>query len=628
MTSNNVVGSLTELWDQRIADSDKIKSLFKPLWDEASIFYMGSKRLSMPPGAEWMDPRIMNEFMLLTEQTIPQVVLGIMGDETSYKVRTPTLLGQKTGKRVKRMLDESMRKQNFAENLLEPIRRAYIFGEMPIKRVWHRQFGDRSRPVFDASGQPVAFRTDQVLEFNGPKNFYPELSRIWKSPELDGMGKHLWIVESMPMDIDEMNEFNKRFKDSTGSDFYQNLNQLTRKNFSASGTTEVRQYGQLGTLHNYNSDTSQFTGVADSQLNGMNSHEFRQCWGRVSESIMKYGDTQKRMQLFGPGGILVRDVPAPTYNHEHPYQFHPLLQLGREMYGRSPIHWAMTEIEQMSEFRNLRLADAWTQLLGTYVADRSAGFDENNFLLEPGGIWMYGSEDTDPIDARKVIAPMLRNPPSQAAFAEVSIMADHIRSLTGADMNTQGESFGARTTLGEVANIDNKHGARGRLMTTLFSIAVERNTLEENFKMHQAFQIEPLAFYEEDGTITEIRSDDLQLDVDVVMDTAEFGPLNGQEIQAIQAGLNMFMGDPETRALHNMPAIVEEFYNSAGLKNVETLLNTPEALASRGIDLEALRAIAVRRAAESSDGSIGSEPRPPAEAPPEESRPGNLSAPS
>lgn len=595
--TSNVHATLFDLWRARKIQSDGLRKFYEPEWRESISFYMNMLGMEMPAGAEWMRGELLPEFYIAVETVLPQLITRLYENPRSFSIEAPAL----TGTRTQRMIEKGVRQQRdraqFVQRSIPHIRTGLIQGHMVIKNYWLREVGQRMVPVFGnpklneqgelIPGDLLEHQIVDVMDYDGPWTDFCDLHKVWKSPATDWQGRPLWLLEEIPYDVDYMRYMQRRFQQTTGENLY---NEKALDSLFASQS--FRSQGERGTgaptgmvsVDAWDRSTaSASSGISDQALAGTNSVRLMQCWGYVppkGAGGRGYDDTQWRMQLFTPDGLLLRDEPSPTPDLKPPHRDIFFGRVGHEPYGRSPMRWTMTEIEQMSELRNLRLAEVWINILGTYIAARGVDWDEGDLIKYPGGVWMYD----DPLNRTpdQVIQRLQKNVVLPEAYHEVADMADRIQRTSSADLNSQGMAYGGRTPATEIVNISQKHGARIDLAGALLAWQFEQVTMQDYFELDKVYLERPITVEldNETGQKVTITAQDLDFDAHISVDAGTFGSMNAMQLDALTKGLGMVMSDPEAAMHLDKRQVIEELFYRLGSQNINRILKSEEEVAN------------------------------------------------
>lgn len=561
-----------ELWRNRLEDAKEMRRPFDEIADEAIEMYMNNRVLDLPPGTEWMRNELLPEVFSTTESAVAQHALPILTDPRPIMIEAAQIVGSGVPRQVEQMLAQHRLRCHFAPRSVPAIRMAYLFGHVTQKNQWLRQAGEEWLPVFAQAqtnrsgeiipGQLIEHQRVERLVFDGPMTTYPDFFNVWKSPTVDFTDRPYWWQERIPYDLDAMLEQQRLFWQLYREELYTPaaLRELTTTTFS-NGTGAGGASMRLTDAWERTTD-ARAQETTDELRFGRSAVMLHACYGLVpteSRGGYTYDDTQRRFQLFTPSGRLLRDEPLKWM----PMRDIFMLRVGNEPYGRSPLHWTFGDVEKMSEVSILRLAETWTNILGGFIADRSVDWDQGDFIKYPGSIWFYDGDGRKPSD---VLYPIPKQPVLPEAYHEVNAMFDRVQRVSGADQNAMGQAYGARTAATEVAMIDRKSGARTRLQTSMLAWQMIRTAAEDHFKLSQLYMDKGMDVQlpNEPDTLRRIYAQNLDFDVAVLANTAEFGAMNEMTLNAIVQGVGMFMDDPETRMHIDKRELIEEFFYRVG----------------------------------------------------------------
>lgn len=578
-----------DLWMARKTEAEQVRQFYSPYWDEAIDFFMNYPTMEMPPGAEWMHATLLPEFFSATEGLVAQYARHVFDNPRSFSVEAPTLQGRGVQRQVEAMLRAQRRASSFVERSMYAVRMGFIQGHIIQKNTFLRQMETKwlplwSNPQIAADGSEIPPRIlghEPILDYchNGPWTDYPDLQRIWKSPATDWKGQPLWWIESLPYDISLMHEQNRNFYEHTGEHLYR---QAALKNLT-SAHSFARVKASAGAAASFapprpsmdmweRSTTSTASGAADNTLSGADTADLVQCWGYVPRTDAgghTYDDTQYRVQLFTPAGELLRDEPQ-MYT---PYNDVFFIRMGQEPYGRTPMQWTINDIEQMSEIRNLSLAETWINILGGFIADRSVDWDQADLIKTPGFVWFYDGDGRPP---SQVLEQVKKQAVMPDAYHAVNDGHNRVQRISGATQNAQGGAYGARTSAFEAHNIQQQAGGRTFLQAGLLAWQLEQRAMQSYYKLDQLF-LEEGAVVQLEGepeATRRIFGHDLDFDIDIYVDAHTFGSLDSIALEGLSRGLGMFMADPEARAHLDIREAMDEFFYRFGSPRVEKVLKS------------------------------------------------------
>lgn len=561
-------------------DADNVRQPYLVEAEEQMAFYMNYAHQPLPPGLEWMSGELLADSFMLIESWLPSTAGTVLGGR-SFIVNSNDLLGESVQLALQKLLEVLRRRSEFDLKTVNAMRMLGICGHQFQKNIWLTQWGERMVPIFsdpqmDANGQPVGPKMMVGHEqrrhkvFNGPFTTYPDLRNVWKSTGTDFMGRPLAWIEQLPMNLDFMREANREYRAETGVDLYKNLDEL---DYGSGGKRWSSNWNNGFTvqpnraLTTDNSFTALVSGMSDDQLAGSGSVLIDQNWVHVPFDMYRYGDTQYRLIVTCNGHVL-RDVPAPTPDMRGPYRDVKLIEVAGEPYGRSPLRWAIGEIEQRSELRNLRLAEAWLNIMKVHVANKNADFDQNDFVTTPGAVWFYNATDMRPQDA---ISELKRTPVLPDAWREDQFMEQHIDRVVGSTPHMQGEGLGSRATMGEAILTDQRAGSRNDLLGRMVAWQAERGAMMDYLDLFRTFADEPVKIQisGEDGDIpVDVLAEDMDFGFSVDVNAQDFGLMNAQQLQALQSAIGMFFQMPETAVQLDPRKVVGEFLHRTGAPDV------------------------------------------------------------
>jgi len=561
-------------------DADQVRNPYLRESEEQLSFYMNYVEQPLPPGLEWMSGELLADSFMLIESWLPSTAASVLGGR-SFVVNSYDVMGERVQMALQKLLEVMRRNSEFDIRTINAMRMLGITGHAFQKNIWVTQWGERMAPVFsdpqlDAEGNPVGPRmivdheTRRVKVYDAPLTFYPSLQEVWKSPAVDAFGKPLHWIERMPQNLDWMRQVNDDYREETGTDFYKHLDELSYGDRGGEwDTADNRGFSPKphAAISDDTTNTSWASGLSDEQLAGSYSVMIDHNWVQVPERIKSYDDTQGRLVVTCNGKIL-RDVPAPSPNHRSPIRDIKLIEVANEPYGRSPLRWVIGEVEARSELRNVRLAEAWLNVMKVHVANRNANFDQNDLVTTPGAVWMYDNDQMRPQDA---ITELKRTPQLPDIWREDAFMEQHIDRVMGSTPHMQGEGLGSRATLGEAYLTDQRAGSRNDLMGRMVAYSAERSAMMDYLDLFRTFAEDPVRIQMdgEEGTIpVDIMAEDMDFEFSIDINADDFGLLNMQMLQALQQGLGLFWQNPETAMQLDPRKVVSEYAHRAGMGDV------------------------------------------------------------
>jgi len=575
LTEGSYTGGSTafdEVYEKQLV-ADQTRKIFEPDWTNVIEVYMNYKRLGMPPGTEWMSDAVLPELFYGFESTLPNLVRSILASNRAFSVEAPSVVGERVQHRVFRMLDADKRRMRLGQRFVPHARVGRCTGNIILKTYWLEEYGEKLVPVFengvsDYQGERkfVGHNIEQEVTYRGPWTDFSDVFRTWLSNERDRRGRPLWSIEEFPLSVEYMEEQNRQAKDMGAGPIYAPdvLNGYkTTYSFRPSRWSSGLSQNYLQQTPSYRPSTASLTADADDGMLHAGNLWCKQYWGRITSK--QYTDTDKRLVLFGPDGRELRDIVMPTPNLRPPHRLVAPLQVGHEPYGRSTARWALDEINHMSQLRVVRLAEAWINALGGYIANRRVTWDQGDFTKTPGFVWYYdpGEEDVKPTD---VIHQVAKNPVMPEMFAEIEDIAQRVRKVLGTDLNTQGQAYGARTSAYEAATINEKVGGRIDLEAALTTWSVLEETMLECFELHRAYDHQGTELPVEKGELSAptVFSEELDFPIDIFVDAGEFGSFDRAALEGMKQMLGLFVGDPEFNMIIDKPKIVEDLFHRLG----------------------------------------------------------------
>jgi hypothetical protein len=561
-------------------DADALRAPY--LLDQEMLlsFYMNHRQQPLPQGLEWMSGELLADSMLLVESLVPNIANSIFGGK-SISVDAFTLAGSDVNKALDKGLYRMRRQANFEFGAVPSIRMAAILGHQIQENIWVTEWGTKRTPIMsnpsqnafgeEVPGAIVDWKLSRTRTFDGPRTFYPDTAKVWKSAATNMLGESLVQIKEISLDYDYMKDVNDEYEADYGEPFYVNMAELGHKHRTQLASS-ANSYGNAGYDFGarQQSSTEQASNLSGNQLNGSNSITMRQGWARVPKHIRDYGDQpQERLVIYTADGILLRDIPMPTWNMSSPMHDIKFMQVANEAYGRTPLWWCLSEIEQRSELRNLRVAEAWLNIFQTRIKNRNANWDNNDFGLVPGGVMTYDSDEN--IRPQDAIMNLPRHPVLQEAYREDSLSEEHINRVMGSTPNMQGEGLGQRATLGEAQLVDSRAGGRVDLIGRQLAHQYEVPAGKDYLGMFAAFSDRPLEVQidgEQGSFPVQIFAEEIDFDYDVVVNAGEWGILNGQSLNALRETFGLVMNSPEAVFEVDARAAISHFQHRTGMDNI------------------------------------------------------------
>lgn len=610
---------LFDLWRRQRQHIDSWRIYFMEEIDAAGDFYMQNLLMDVPPGSEWMRRDLVPEFYISLETTLPQLILQRWSNPRPFSLEAPELLGTSVQRRVETFLRRAMMDVNrLPWRAVPAIRRGMYEGTIAFKNTWRLEFGDAMMPVFsdpkvNAYGEEIPgsleghiVRTKRL--FDDPWTQYLDLHNVWFSAEEDWNGHPLLVIEKVWMNVNRLKEMNRAFRAETGEPLYTDsfLKNLTAtasyRPTSASAGLSTGSARIHGAWEDEDS-TSITSGVQPHMMRGPDDIPLMQCFGYVPVSDdggKNYDDSQWRMQLFTPDGIMGRDEICPTPDTRPPHRLARLMRVGDEPYGRSPARWAMGEIEAMSQLRNLRLAEIVLGIMSPYIANRAADFDQGDFVKYPNSVWYYDNPELAP---QNVLQRLDRNPVMPEVWQENADLYDRIKRVFASNENSMGTSYGARTSASEAMLIDQRSGARIDLQSILLCAQHDLEIARDYYQLYRTFLEgrRPVQLDEEQNAIDWIDAEALDFEPRIMINMEGIGSFNAFQLDALTRSLGIVFQIPEWVQQLDSREVLEEIFYRAGslrshrvLKPVEVVQREMEMAQQNAMAMAAFEAAAKR----------------------------------
>lgn len=569
-----------------LAEKDSAEILRQPYLEQQAeliSFYMNYRQQPLPHGLEWMSGDLLPDAFLLIESLLPNIAMNVF-DGKSVAVNAYTLAGTQVNMALDKALYRMRRIAQFEHETLPSVRMAGTLGHQFQKNIFVTEWGHKRYPIFSnpqynafgervSAGRLVDYEMREVKLFDGPRSYYPDTAKVWKSAATDMVGNPLVWIEEITQNLDYMKTVNKDYEDVHGEPFYKNLDMI-----ETGHVTQLSRSPYFTGNSGYNlaarnrTATEQASGLSAIHLEGHNAVVMNHGYARVPEHIRDYsemGEPQERLLVFTPDGLCLRDVPMPTWNMKAPFHDIKFMQVANEPFGRTPLWWCLSEVEQRSEMRNLRMAEAWLNIFQVRVANRDANFDQNDFVNQPGAVWFYDNETIKPQDALQVLP---RSPVYQEIYREDALMEDHINRTFGSTPNMQGEGLGSRATAQEASLVDARAGGRADLISRQLAWQYELPASRDYLGMFATFAEDPLEVQidgEEASFPVQIFSDEIDFDYDVEINAGEYGVMNQQSLMALQQAFGAVMSNPDV-LMHDIDSrgVISKWQHRSGMDNI------------------------------------------------------------
>jgi hypothetical protein len=186
-------------------DADVMRNPYLEDQEMLLSFYMNHRQQPLPHGLEWMSGDLLADTFLLVESVIPGVAQSAFGGK-SVSVNAYTLAGTQVNKALDKGLYRLRRRAQFEMNAIPSVRMASIGGHQIQENIWVTEWGHKRIPILSnprrnafgeiVPGAVVDHDIRPVKVFNGPRTYYPDTAKVWKSPACDMLGNPLvWIKE-------------------------------------------------------------------------------------------------------------------------------------------------------------------------------------------------------------------------------------------------------------------------------------------------------------------------------------------------------------------------------------------------------------------------------------------------
>ncbi|RLA55911.1 MAG: hypothetical protein DRR04_14415, partial [Gammaproteobacteria bacterium] len=431
----------------------------------------GTRRYKMQP---WQSNAQIPDAFRVVETMVPQHVLGMFKNPNWFSVEAPTIQGQVYQEMVRSLLLQGWRKADGFKRTVEGVKMGTILGHFCPKTTWKQEIGElviqdvdyNYAPDGTPMGQAYVERTVPHVKHNGPAIEFPDLFNLWQDPT----GNNEFWIERIPTSLEALEATNKKFS----GNLYKNMAKLKAQIQlePKPGHASARR-GSTG--HGYDQPLSETVdGIPEQWAD--KGVELLQCWGWVPESVKKYDDTQLRLHIIANGDTLIRDEPAPTYDHQAPYDNCQSIPIPGQVYGDSVLSYTGDLMELRSEIENMRRDEVLLNIYPPMWIDGRAQLRGQDMVKTPGGAIRITPHHPD-MSPAQMIGLFPRAPILQEAYTESAVKEQQIDQVTGAFKTFQGEASGGRTSAYEVSQMMSVGTSRFQLATMLYDESFKRRVL-------------------------------------------------------------------------------------------------------------------------------------------------------
>ena len=553
---------IVELRVNQRSRADEHREYYEGRWISNMQLYRNTRQTRRYKMQPWNSNAQIPDAFRVVETMLPQHVLGMFRNPQWFSVEAPTVPGQTYQHMVRSLLLQGWRKADGFRKTVEGMKMGTILGHFIPKTTWKQTIGELVIQDLDVGVAPDGTPMDQAyiertlptVTHNGPAIDFPDLFNLWQDPT----GNNEFWIERIPTSFEKLEVTNKQFS----GNLYKNLPKLkahmtmnpvpfaTNRRGSGSQTDQPLSEVVDGIPEQF----------ADDAI------ELWQCWGYVPPSIKKYDDTQWRLQVIANNEILIRDEPAPTHDHQAPYDNVQSVPIPGQVYGDSVLSYVGDLIELRSEIENMRRDEVLLNIYGTYWVDGRAQIRGQDMLKQPGGAIRITPATPD-MAPGSMMGLFPRNPVLQEAYQESAVKEHQIDQATGAFKTFQGEAAGGRTSAREISAIMDIGTARFQLATMWMDESFKKPVLERMFKLYQSKMTQPelVSITGGEEVSGEIDLTDLRYDVDIHVDSGLFGSMDQGQAQAIVQLYSTLISNPQAAAYVNFGKFAKSLNYRLGL---------------------------------------------------------------
>ena len=567
---------LVELWQERKHLADELRQQYRDRWIRNWQWYRNTKRTRRVSGQTGSNMSLPDAFKVIETMT-PQHVLGMFKNPNWFSVEAQGVPGETYQGVVKALLGQFWRKADGYRKTIEGVKMGNILGHFVSKTTWQVEIGEREILDLDfevtADGErvPTGFKRKTVpdVRHNGPQIAFPDLFSLWQDPT----GRGTYWIEKIPSSFTELKHSNKEF----GGALYKNLKSLEGNEALRLAVAGSRQHG--------GADDAPLSEIVDgiSRTSTMERDhvELWQCWGWIPPDVKEYEDTQWRLHIIANEGTLIRDVPAPTWDHRPPYVNVQAIPIPGQVYGDSVLSYVGDLIDRRSHIENLRFDEVQLNIYPTHTINSAAvpSFRGSDAFKKPHGLLRLEVEPGHSI--HDVFSTTPRTPVLQEAYQESAVKESQINTTSGATEPFQGTGLGSRATATEANMVANVGMGRFQMATMWMDESFKRPTLEQMFKLAQSRLTTPeVVQLTGEPTMTgEVDFQDLVYDVDIHVDSGLFGSMDQQQLNAMLNTYQTLLSNPETAMWIDPGKFVKKVSFRAGVTGADDFVRSPEEVA-------------------------------------------------
>lgn len=564
---------IVELRVKQKLHADSHRDYYEDRWIKNWQLYRNTRttrRYKMQP---WNSNAQIPDAFRVIETALPQHVLGMFRNPQWFSVEAPTAAGQTYQAMVRSLLLQFWRKADGFKKTVEGLKMGAVLGHFCPKTTWKQSIGEMVVQDMDYTvapdGTPMEAgyveRTVPIVTHNGPQIEFPDLFNLWQDPT----GNNTFWIERIPTSLRLLEESNRQFQ----GNLYKNMAKL-KAEVAMHPQPRSPQYS-TGSAYDQPLSTT-VDGIPEQFAD--DAVELWQCWGYVPPTVKKYDDTQWRLQIIANESILIRDEPAPTHDHQAPYDNVQNIPIPGQVYGDSILSYTGDLMELRSEIENMRRDAVMLSIYGTYGIDGRAQVRGQDMIKQPGGAIRLTPHTPD-ARIQDIFFRLPNITPPQESYIESQVKEQQIDDTAGTFATFQGQAFGGRTSAAEVGAVMNVGTARFQLATMWMDESFKKPVLTRMFKLAQSKLKTPemVRLMGQPEIAGEIDFTDLQYDVDIFVDSGLFGSMDQTQMQNIVQFLQVANMSPQGQAHINWPRLMKAIGYRTGLSGTsDDFTNSPE----------------------------------------------------
>jgi hypothetical protein len=575
---------------------------FEQQWRDNWQGYMNKKPRPDIPNEYWTKRTRVPDYMRIIETILPQHMLGMFRDNNWFSVSSTGGPGRLYEQTVKQLLLGTWRRGDMFQKTISGLKYGLITGHSIMKTFWSVKIGPKE--VISVDPLNTDFEGDNIIEnmvrstaedvtFSGPQTYFPDLFNCVQDPT----GRDMWFMERIPQSLEQLKYQNDQYDGAL-----YDSRALGRVRSGRKTTQDPRSKGGIysgGAWASAPFDTASLLEYVDGipERRDVDEVDVWQWWAWIPPEVYRYDDTQWRLIVVVNDQEIIRDVPAPTPDRQHPYDNIPAVPIPGRIYGESVLTWVGDLIDLRQFIEDARREETLQKLWEKMIISEEATLSPDDLFNRPGGVLWVGNhlgslkDAVMPVPARDVLP---------SSYSESSIKEDQIMRATGATDPFQGAPAGGRTTATEISIVAQLGSGRFQLATMWFDEKLKRKKLERDFKLLQS-RLEQREVIELSGTPPDVLSidmTDLLWDVDIHVDSGLFGSLDQQMLQSYLQLYQIFASNPEANQYLRHGDVIHDAFVRAGDPHVDRHVRSDDEVArERQALMEQQQALAEQQAA-------------------------------